>query len=386
MNALVQGWQRWFSSITLLRASALLDEFDGTSMPTYECAKPFRWQDDKPPELVLFISHRWRTPCNPDPDGATLLALRRLLSAIDGVARGIDPTCNVAAPDLRLPYMLQASIIFERLIEVQFDGETTLGSIAIFYDYSCLPQGEGVRDREFLLKGLSCFPYFIPDSRVTLVAIRSDGDDYAQRAWCVAESVLSVLFEQQRPWANLFPLRLELDPEPCEITYPILRDAVETWSQEVFGQVIISADQYRAWEKILDHCVEWFTQEREGAAKQLHHSGLASDISFRMFVETMVRLAEKGNGVADLVPAIVGGAVAAGLECLKEADLIPAGLLILAGLRWEKLNRGEDQTDPDVWQRAFERYCNGQPLKAEICLRPVDTEGQLKLPRIRLCD
>ncbi|WP_028489481.1 hypothetical protein [Thiothrix lacustris] len=386
MNALVHEEKSWFSSITLLRALDLLHEFDGGSMPTYEHAAPFRWQTDRHPDIVLFISHRWRDLCNPDPDGATLRALRNLLLAIDSLARGIDPACNAEVPDLRLPYMLQASVIFSRLIEVRFDGEAALANIAIFYDYSCLPQGEGVRDRELLLKGLSCFPHFIPDSRVTLVAIRSDGDHYEKRAWCVAEAVLSVLFEQQRPWAELFPLRLDINPQPYEITYPILRDAIEFWVQDVSGRVSISGEQFLAWQRIIDYCVEWFTQEREGASKQIHHSGMASDISFRMFLETMIRLAEQGNGVTDIVPAIVAGAIEVGLECSKMDDLVPAGLLILSSLRWEQLNRGEDQSAPDVWQEAFERYCNGQPLKAEVRLRSAEETGKLKLPRIKLCN
>lgn len=123
MNALVHEEKSWFSSITLLRALDLLHKFDGGSMPTYEHAAPFRWQTDRHPDIVLFISHRWRDLCNPDPDGATLRALRNLLLAIDSLARGIDPACNAEVPDLRLPYMLQASVIFSRLIEVRFDGE-----------------------------------------------------------------------------------------------------------------------------------------------------------------------------------------------------------------------------------------------------------------------
>lgn len=386
MESEAENLQSWLGSIALIRATALLREYDGSSMPIYECSRTLHWKDVRPPDLVLFVSHRWRTPHNPDPDGAALMAIRRLLSALDSVARGIDPTCDLAAPDLRKPYMLQASILFGRLLQRGLDGESALDATTVFYDYSCLPQGAGSRDREFLLKGLSCFPDFIPDPRVTLVALRSDGDNYGHRAWCVAESVLSVKLAQERTWADVFPLRLELSPVPFQIADQELRTAVESWSDDVHERVVISRDQYFAWRGILDQCAEWFSRDHDGAARQLHHTGLAADVSFRMFVETMIRLAEHGDGVTDLVPAITGGAVAAGIECLKEADLVPTGLLILAGLEWERLNRGEDQADPDVWTVAFKKYCSGLPLKAEVLLQQSPLAGKLRLPRVRLCE
>jgi hypothetical protein len=371
----------WLRCIPLLRARALLD-FNGREMPSFAAAARLRWADPDPPALVLFISHRWRTRTHPDPNGESLARLVAMLGALDRLARGLEPMCDAPTPDLREPWMLHASVLLSRLMEAEVDGTSALERVALFYDYSCLPQGNTLQELQTRRAGLACFPSMIADTRVTLLALRNDEDDYEQRAWCVAESVLALTFDEGRPWAQTFPLRLGASLPAPVIGYAPLRDAIEAWASRTAGIPELTSAQYREWLEIVEQCARWHQEVRDDAT-WLHHSGCGAERSFRLFLETMLRLREAAGGEIDLAGVLPEVAAAVGLYCSEARDVIPASLLILTGLRWEKLNRGADPTraaEPDLWLQALEHYREGQPLLARV---ETSTDPQ-RLPRVLL--
>lgn len=385
----------WFNKLSLLSATSL-KYYCGKNMPTYEDAVALRWQNDNMPGLVLFISHRWHTPTNPGPRGHSLQALQALLSSIELIANGIDPIYDTKAPNLLDPYILHASILFHRLIEVEdIEGHAALDKIAIFYDYTCLPQGFSDKDSKLRLKGLSCFPDFIPDKRVSLIALRFKGDDYKHRAWCLAESLTALdtdYLKQYGGWINKFPLRLDFPFERLKISYPPLKKSIINWNKHVAGTAQISADQFENWLQIIEFCSDWFKKGDHATSKQLHHTSFSVDISFKFFstasslIKTKVTEESKDGYITiDLNKILKETAIFYGLFSTKAEDIIPACLMILSAPKWDyerrKIN-GEDLSKPDFWSQMFDYYCEGKSLQIEVKGNYSNEKGNL-LPQIK---
>jgi hypothetical protein len=360
-------------------------------MPSFEQSSVLRWNGDDEPDLVLFVSHRWRTAVHPDPDGRTLRTIARVLAALDCLARGLDPTCDASVPTLRSPAMLHASVLLHRLMQ-RFDGDgaSALDRVAIFYDFSCMVQASAPEHLERLKNGLASFPTMIPDRRVALLALRQPQDDYESRAWCVAESVLSLNYEADRPWVDTFPLRLDLEPRENVVAFEPLEVAIEAWSRDVCVQSRITSARFRDWLELVQLCVDWYGQSREEATARLHHSSGIAEHSFRLWVTTTIRFAEAGDSVVDIGPLLRGMMASSGLHCTDPDDVVPTALLILAGLRWEELNRnsGSPRVPPesgrDFWRQCLSRFLEGRPLRAEVQLRESRSDGALSPPTLSL--
>jgi len=360
-------------------------------MPSYGQSSALRWNGDDEPNLVVFVSHRWRTTAHPDPDGRTLRTITNVLRALDRLARGLDPTCDAPVPSLRLPGMLHASVLLERLVE-RFDGDlaSALDGVAIFYDFSCMPQGRAQEHLGRLKNGLASFPSMIPDRRVALLALRQPQDGYENRAWCVAESVLSLNYDRERSWADTFPLRIDLEPRENVVTFKPLEAAIEAWSRGVSGRSRITSAQFRDWLELVRLCAEWYGQSRKDAVAHLHHSGSISERSFHLWLATTIRLAEAGDSIVNIGPLLCEVMASSNLLCTDPDDIVPTALLILAGLRWEELNRssGSLRVSPepgqDFWRQCLSRFLEGRPLRASIRLRKARLDGTLVPPALSL--
>lgn len=360
-------------------------------MPDLRLSSAMAWPTGEEPSLVLFVSHRWRSTAHPDPDGRTLRTLMCLLNALEALAQGLDPLHPAQVPDLHDPAMLQASVLLHRLLErAHLDGDATLDHVAVFFDYSCLPQGEEREDRQQLMDGLACFADMIPDPRVALIALREPSDDYVDRSWCVAESVLALSYDDRRPWIETFPMRLDLEPRRLVVTFPDLRTAMTLWTANANGRARITPHEFRAWLDLVQLCVDWHGRAREEANASLHHSPDIAERSFRLWVRITLGLAESGDGEADLAPLIHQAAASEGLRCSDPADIVPTALLILAGLRWEELNRrvghpcGTIPDGPDFWRQCLARHLEGRPLRVRVKLRRANRPGELTPPSLTL--
>ena len=123
---------------------------------------------DLPPETwtspdhlwhFVFISHRWGSQTDPDPDGTQLAALKRLAQHLSMIAEVISDERvgpEVAQerlkqiPSLRRQGTLQAAHLLFRCLcdaesqadaeELWQDGQGILARIGFWYDYACLPQ------------------------------------------------------------------------------------------------------------------------------------------------------------------------------------------------------------------------------------------------------
>jgi hypothetical protein len=223
-NASIDPFQRsetladLVSQFPLLRASAVVTA--NGQLPRYEGTQIFRdewlFPQGSTPDLVFFVSHRWSAATEPDPDGRGADAIRRFLGCLRSVAIAAAAPPEGRAgivPSLRVHGVLHAGIAlgnhrrfrpsnqrddraapFSDLVHLQGPelGDTVLERTAIFYDYSCIPQGIRVFDpnedeaqREAVANALRRMHVLIDAS--TVLALRRADDDYSQRGWCAAE-------------------------------------------------------------------------------------------------------------------------------------------------------------------------------------------------------
>jgi hypothetical protein len=165
---------------------------------------------DSPPALILFVSHRWETPYQPDPLGQQIGALKSFLRILKEVA--IATECGYAERLQRVPTLnrhgvLQAASLLgvvatgrwrAFLDAVRNSGETEtlgdriLGGIGVWYDYACMPQRPPIpgaqrseKDEAEFIEGLRSLQGLIAES--TLLILRHEGDNYGLRGWCAAE-------------------------------------------------------------------------------------------------------------------------------------------------------------------------------------------------------
>lgn len=362
-------------------------------MPDFDAATALAWQDADKPTLVIFVSHRWRATSCPDPDGRSLRAICQLINSVALLARGLDPQDITPVPSLSHPAMLHASVLLWRMLEqCELDGRQILDRIAIFFDYSCLPQGHTIEQRDSLKNALASLPSMVPDQIVTLVALRESGDSYFNRAWCVAESVLSLRYDPDRPWSSTFPLRLNLDLRAPDLTFEPLRAAITDWDEGVRGRPRISEAEFHDWLNIVGLCADWHRVQRPESGQVLHHSPDSAERSFKLWVAITMRLAEIGASTIDLEPLVREVAALSDLRCTNPEDLLPTSLLILAGLRWEELNRNGGEplaragSGRDFWVLCFLRFLKGYQLRVHVRPRKSKFPGRLVFPDLQLVE
>jgi hypothetical protein len=257
----------------LLRADAIIGH-DG-ELPRYQDfrrARPDAYAVGAPPPLVLFVSHRWATPVRPDPRAEASRALATFLRHVTEVASSASspPEERVRlVPSLRVHGVFQAALLLgngrgfgdddknafarhcgqirQELPPLEV-GTAVLNDIAVFYDYSCIPQGVDLfdpqgagEDSAVVATALRRMHLLIMAS--TVLVLRSAGDDYGSRAWCVTELALG------RPdWRHLV-LRTDLQGTPVTDA-DLLGDAAPEVNNFAFAR-----------EQMLDIDEKWRTNE-----------------------------------------------------------------------------------------------------------------------------
>lgn len=185
-----------------------------------QCANKF--------SLVIFISHRWASPNNPDPTNRQYKAIQKLIqhivagvhaiSAIEksehhryipdlgrhGVLQGAMIATRLLATIYELPYKESVNIILENKPE---------RLIGIWYDSICLPQEEHAKHQ--LQSILQNLPDFVQHPQVSVIALRESRDDYEQRGWCMMEFMLA---SRQKAYYPLI-YRYDLEGKTLQINY-----------------------------------------------------------------------------------------------------------------------------------------------------------------------
>jgi hypothetical protein len=160
---------------------------------------------------LVFISHRWGSQNDPDPDGSQLAALKQMMQQIADISVALTEErvgSDAVRDRLRLipSFMrqgtLQAAHLVFRILcyeeelpleEVnRFAGEGILDAIGFWYDYSCLPQDPKTPAEAIeFTQALQGIGNMILSPRVSTLVLRKEGDGYLSRAWCFAESMIA---------------------------------------------------------------------------------------------------------------------------------------------------------------------------------------------------
>jgi hypothetical protein len=186
------------------------------------------WLNEKDlPLLLLFISHRWESDQSPDPSGEQFKAICSFLRLIPKLIEAtIVPREKRLAlvPDVALEGVLQAQEIARRILGFgTFDDRNwvsgarekivrqyehykgnseqfqswILQNIGLWLDYTCMPQQPfSGNERQRFISTLENLDTLVSSS--TLLALRSDDDDYSTRGWCSSEFFLSSSRSHQR--------------------------------------------------------------------------------------------------------------------------------------------------------------------------------------------
>jgi hypothetical protein len=234
--------QELAGEFSFLRASALTGS-DG-ELPRYQDLKRERPEAFYPagevPPLVLFVSHRWQTPVHPDPHGLSVDAVRYFLRAVAAIAAAASSPPEIRSglvPSLRVHGIMQAAALLgnDRGFGLEADqrwrnfrtkateapgppdhGDAILDGLAVFYDFSCIPQGLNVfreppdeqqtQAQQIVTRALRRLHLLIHAS--SILVLRAADDDYGTRAWCVAELSIG------RPETRHLVLRTDMLGEP----------------------------------------------------------------------------------------------------------------------------------------------------------------------------
>jgi hypothetical protein len=178
--------------------------------------------DDAQPLALLFLSHRWESPEHPDLSGRLMAGIHRFLEyLLVAVEATLVPRPQRIAlvPSLTVEGMLQAEEIARRLLgfgPFSDDTASVAGStaraqiterfracganrlafrdwlarrIGVWLDYTCMPQRPLAPDDEVEVQHtLEMLDQLVGSS--SLVALRSERDDYARRGWCLLEAFM----------------------------------------------------------------------------------------------------------------------------------------------------------------------------------------------------
>jgi hypothetical protein len=157
-----------------------------------ETEKSCFWgNEEPPPRLILFVSHRWETANHPDPQfkqARALVSLRELTSK--ALAENHCPE-NVSV---------------RTLTRIMRKRDCGIGDVALWYDYSCLPQKIQGRQRSCeetqafheALSGLVDIVMMAPCTLILSLRWREDG--YESSGWCFFECMIGRTHGKSITW------------------------------------------------------------------------------------------------------------------------------------------------------------------------------------------
>jgi hypothetical protein len=172
---------------------------------------------DEQPMALLFISHRWDNPAHPDLSGLQIHTLQSVLQRTCSAVRALfsDQAQRLfLMPVLEREGSLQAEELARRILgfgpfsdnhSVRLTNSRRkeiidnvyalesdafdlwmLGKIGVWIDYCCIPQApRTAAEQAYFDDNLLNLDILLASS--TVIALRREGDDYSERAWCVSE-------------------------------------------------------------------------------------------------------------------------------------------------------------------------------------------------------
>lgn len=363
--------QQLADGFVFLKAAALLDM--AGELPAYQDLRRDRpeafWPRGEVPPVVLFVSHRWRTPTSPDPGGHTADALRSFLRDVASVATAASSPPQERAhlvPSLRTHGIMQAAILLgnRRGFAVEEERrwpdtsgieddpsaarDAVLGGMAVFYDFSCVPQGVSAFDQsadeelqQILRQALRRLHLLVSAS--TVLVLRTGDDDYGSRAWCVTELSIG-----QPAWRHVV-LRSDLLGEPVTDAHLVGEAAPEVNNFATFRESLLDIDDRwhsnpNGWgvlysvamavffgfpELEADRSVPLFVTPHAPAIFPGHRQLL---IAMMARLDRLSRTDRVLNGsplVADVAELVTNSLEQAGLHCTVPEDRVYLGLQML---------------------------------------------------------
>jgi hypothetical protein len=343
-----------------------------------------QWMGAEQCWLLIFVSHRWETRRHPDPCGRQHRAVTRLVSDLcdlwDGLGAEDARERIRLVPRLDQHGMAQAAVLLSRLdlpgsISEQNRGQSARDflpeHIGIWYDYACLPQEprSPAEEAEFRA-GMLALPELFGSQAVTLVALRESGDDYRNRAWCLAEALLTANKAGSQGVAvrmDLAGTTLELRTEGQESNLDLsrrLRAALDGWA-DVASDAAAAANCLTMLAVIAGHAPsEWFSPS-DGIAPV--YLGDVVSIAGVWLGSVLALLGRQQGRPVDLATVLREVAERADVRCAIENDLVFVTLLMLHG------ESAPQTAIRAFYQQCMERHLSGRPL----VVRPIIEPGRM---------
>lgn len=353
----------------LLPAWTLINDFKGfVNLPRAQDARrigtwwrPGSSSAKPPPLLVLFVSHRWDTKDVPDEKGNQLNAIRYLLQGLAGIIRSLFTSTSDTATRLAfIPSLLTHGILQAAVLAGRFDWtevvklasrpgvsiddvlQEVFKGIVIFYDFACLPQKPRTKDEDAeFVEALQSLHELINHDRTVLVALRSLGDDFDRRMWCVAEASLA-LSHNKRATHIPFALRMDLmgtqvQVNAAHVDSKIVR-MMQSWSLADYP-----LSPMQIWSESMGHSPffeEFFKMPSIASCDSekdhvpiflLTESKLKWEIINAKFIAAFFFAAGKDGDPSPIAIAqLIRESLAKhGLQCTNDADVIVSGLIML---------------------------------------------------------
>jgi hypothetical protein len=273
--------------------------------------------------------------------------------------------------------MAQAAVLLSRLDLPGSVSERNRGQpardflpehIGIWYDYACLPQEprSPAEEAEFRA-GMLALPELFGSEAVTLVALRESGDDYRNRAWCLAEALLTANKAANQGVAvrmDLLGTTLELGTEGQERNLDLsrrLQAALDGWADAAIDAAA-AANCLTMLAVIAGHSPsEWFSPS-DGIAPV--YLGDVVSIAGVWLGSVLARLGRQQGSPVDLATVLQEVAGRADVRCAVENDLVFVTLLML---------HGESASQTAIrafYQECMERHLSGRPLVVRPMIEP----------------
>jgi hypothetical protein len=316
-------------------------------------------------DLFVFVSHRWETLTEPDPQGRQLRALQYLLKCLQELLQSVDDALAQRANDLqcvhRHGYPQALVLLFRLLANLRNvpDGAVSdilMRRIGIWYDFACIPQAPRTEPENLEIeKQLLDLPELLLSKDMTLLALREQGDDFENRAWCVFENILTHDGDADEPMVlrvdrvgEQIPARQQAADDPVPAALAAWETRMKTpellsWSLNVLGAMLsVNADDHFS-------C-------GDGPALSMARFSNAKSAEFSAGWLTSLVAASRQS--IDMAKCLVALARKRGLKSAKEEDLI---FTLLGILRLSHTGRLGELVD-----ECRERHIQGRSLQMRV--------------------
>ncbi|MEM6925593.1 MAG: hypothetical protein AAF602_01595 [Myxococcota bacterium] len=301
--------------------------------------------------LTVFVSHRWATRTHPDPDGAQLGALQRWIAQMCDVARALTEEDvgrrTDVVPTLNAQGVLQAAMLVLRAVARANPSDAERGRelrdllldrVGFWYDYVSLPQAPRTSAQHAaFVRGLLGIRGLLLAPSTTTIALRTEGDDYESRGWCVAEMLHARSRRDDQVPLVLGIQSLDARFETLDATTIAL---LERWSDPGHSAMNVLGDALTHWSSLAH------TLRRPGHPELAMLAGPSFELGRTLLTELTAHL--HLHGTDDLGALVAESQTLTRLRFGDPSDRALVGLMMVAsvvdarselGLWWEALER-----------------------------------------------